>query len=421
MKLSKFTYLSCLFSLVIALTACQQHEEPKQIINFKKYGIEAKITIPQNSNIIRTPKGARVFDLETPLRCSVNWQTQQMITTIPYNIKAFNLVQNGNNDLMPRFEVTGFSFETMPAEKALYKLTKEAGIKLIAKDPPYASISAENLRGELSEVIKMIADAAEIYYAYDAHNKTLRISRKANFSLYVPKSRPILLALLDVLRGSGITDITSDWDDYSITFDADFELKNKILTLIGYFEENPLLIAFDVYVVKVYPTNPQKDIQWQNLLNTFDYGTIKTAKTGVIGRVLTTSNELNIEALNLFLSMQGKVVPVAQGKFVVPNLWYARFDVGKCGQRNDINANLSILAKASIEQNNKIFSNITLDSTEGEVSQFSIRSQLGENFLIIGIPNEIFGSKDKDSQTIVFMVPRIIRTMKTNQHLQNKI
>ena len=129
MKLSKFTYLSCLFSLVIALTACQQHEEPKQIINFKKSGIEAKITIPQNSNIIRTPKGARVFDLETPLRCSVNWQTQQMITTIPYNIKAFNLVQNGNNDLMPRFEVTGFSFETMPAEKALYKLTKEAGIK----------------------------------------------------------------------------------------------------------------------------------------------------------------------------------------------------------------------------------------------------------------------------------------------------
>lgn len=416
-KIISLVLLPCLLSLV----ACQQHEETPPIINFKKSGIEAKISLPQNPNMIRTPKGARSFDLETPLRCSVNWQTQQMITSIPYNVKAFNLVQNGSNDLMPRFEVTGFSFETMPAEKALLKLTKEAGIKLIAKDPPYASISAENLRGELSEVIKMIADAAEIYYSYDAHNKTLRISRKANFSLYVPKSRPILLALLDVLRGSGITDITSDWDDYSITFDADYELKNKILTLIGYFEENPLLIAFDVYVVKVYPTNPQKDIQWQSLLNTFDYGTIKSAKTGVIGRVLTTSDNLNIEALNLFLSMQGKVVPVAQGKFVVPNLWYARFDVGKCGQRQDIDANLSILAKASIEQNNKIFSNITLDSTQGEVTQFSIRSKLGENFLIIGIPNEIFGSQDKNSQTIVFMVPRLIRTMKTNQHLQNKI
>lgn len=407
----------------ILLSACQpQKQQQKQpIINFEKSGMEAKISLPQNPNMIRTPKGAQFFDLETPLRCSVNWQTQQMITSIPYNVKAFNLVQNGSNDLMPRFEVTGFSFETMPAEKALLKLTKEAGIKLIAKDAPYASISAENLRGELSEVIKMIADAAEIYYSYDAHNKTLRISRKANFSLYVPKSRPILLALLDVLRGSGITDITSDWDDYSITFDADFELQNKILTLIGYFEENPLLIAFDVYVVKAYPYNQQKDIQWQNLFNTFDYGTIKSSKNGVIGRVLTSSNELNIDSLNAFLSMQGRVVPVAQGKFVVPNLWYARFDVGKCGQRDDIDASLSILAKASIEQNNKIFSNITLDSTNGEITRFSIRSQLGQNFMIIGIPNEIFGAKKDGSQTIVFMVPRIIRTMKTNQHLQNKI
>lgn len=414
----------CLSAFILFTVSACRSPEPmpqKEIIDFKKTGMQAKITLPQDPNIIKTPKGASSFDLETPLRCSVNWQTQQMITTIPYNVKAFNLVKNGSNDLLPRFEVTGFSFETMPAEKALRKLTKEAGIKLIAKDAPYSSISAENLRGELSEVIQMIADAAEIYYSYDAHNKTLRISRKANFSLYVPKSRPILLALLDVLRGSGITDTTSDWDDYSITFDADYELRNKILSLIGYFEENPLLIAFDVYVMQVIPQNPQKDIQWQNLLNTFDYGTIKTAKTGVLGRVLTTSDQINVASLNAFLSQQGRVIPVAQGKFVVPNLWYARFDVGKCGLRSSIDANLSILAKASIEQNNKIFSNITLEATEGEITQFSIRSELGENFLIIGIPNEIFGNGNKDSQTLVYMVPRIIRTLKTSQHLQNEL
>ena len=72
-----------------------------------------------------------------------------MISTIPYNLKAFNLLRNGQNDALPRFEVNGFSFKTMPAEQALLKLTKEAGIKLIAKDAPYTSISAENLRGEL--------------------------------------------------------------------------------------------------------------------------------------------------------------------------------------------------------------------------------------------------------------------------------
>lgn len=414
------TALCCLLPLVIA--SCKSNGQAVEMPeDFEQKIIEAKISLPQDPNMIRTPKGARSFDLETPLRCSVNWQTQQMITTIPYNIKAFNLVKNGSNDLLPRFEVTGFSFDTMPAEKALLKLTKEAGIKLIAKDAPYPSISAENLRGELSEVIQMIADAAEIYYSYDAHNKTLRISRKANFSLYVPKSRPILLALLDVLRGSGITDTTSDWEDYSITFDADFELRNKILALIGYFEENPLLIAFDVYVLKIYPYNQDKDIEWQRLMSTFEYGTIKTAKTGVLGRVLTTSDDLNINSLNSFLQAQARVEPVAQGKFVVPNLWYARFDVGKCAQRSDIDANLSILAKASVEQNNRIFSNVTLEATNGEITQFSIRSRLGENFVIIGIPNEIFGAKGKDSQTIVFMVPRLIRTLKTNKHLQKNL
>lgn len=381
--------------------------------------LSADIILPENPDMIRTTKGASTLDLETPLRCSVNWQTQQMITTIPYNITAFNLVRNGSNDLLPRFEVTGFSFETMPAEKALLKLTKEAGIKLIAKDAPYASISAENLRGELSEVIGMITDAAEIYYSYNANSKTLRISRKANFSLFVPHSRPILLGVLDVLRGAGITNVTSDWDDYSISFEADYELRNKVQKLIGYFEENPVLVTYDVSVFRIYPYNIENDINWQGLLNVFDYGTIKSAKTGVIGRVLTTSDNLNIATLSRFLSRQAEVIQVAEGKFVVPNLWFARFDVGKCGSRQALEANLSILAKASLEQDNRIFSNITLDTTEGEITQFNIRSKLGENFMIIGLPNEIFKKDEMTSETIVFMVPRLIRTLKTDRHLQN--
>ena len=178
---------------------------------------------------IRTTKGATNLDLEAPLRCFVNWDTQEMISTVPYNMKAFQLIRNGKNDMLPRYEVNGFSFETMPAEQALLKLTKEADLKLVAKDAPYSSISAENLRGDFSEVVNMITDAAEIYYTYNATNKTLRISRKANFSLYVPQSKTIMLAILDVLRGAGITDFTADFDDYSITFDADFELRNQIL------------------------------------------------------------------------------------------------------------------------------------------------------------------------------------------------
>ena len=327
-------------------------------------------------------------------------------------MKAFNLTRNGINNPLPRFEVTGFSFKTMPAEKALLKLLKEADIRLVAKDAPYTSISAENLRGELSEVVKMITDAAEIYYNYNAETKTLTISRKNNFTLYVPKSRPIILALLDVLRGSGITNITTDWSDYSITFDADFELRTKIQDLLDYFEENPVLIAYDVSVFTIYPYNAQNDIEWQKLLNIFDFGTIKTAKTGVIGRVLTTSDDLNFKTLQRFLSGQARVVKAAEGKFVVPNLWLARFDIGKCAARKSPEAQVSLLAKSSLMPQNRIFSDITLEGTEGQITQFNIRSKLGENFLIIGIPNEIFGISSPKSETIVFMVPRIIRTLK---------
>ena len=411
-----FQYTAALCAIAI-LTNCGHRAEEPSTSETPSYNISVeKSMYPQ----IKTPKGANQLDLEIPLRCFVNWNTQQMISTIPYNLKAFNLVRNGNNDILPKFEVTGFSFDTMPAERALLKLTKEAGIKLVAKDAPYSSISAENLRGDLTEVINIITEAAEVYYTYNASNKTLRISRKANFSLYVPQSRPILLAILDVLRGAGITEFTADFDDYTITFDADYELKNKIVNLIGYFEENPILIAYDMRVFTLYPYN-NKDIEWQKMLQTFDFGSVKSSKSGVLGRILTTSNDINIASLNAFLGTQARIEPVAEGKFVVPNVWFSRFDIGKCANRSSMETDLSILAKSSFEHNDKIFANITLEARDGEITQFDIRSKLGENFLIIGIPNDIFGVNQPKSETIVFMVPRIIKTLKTIKHLENNM
>ena len=389
---------------------------PKDVVR-KGYSITVEEkTYPE----IRTLQGANKLDLETPLRCFVNWETQEMISSIPYNLTAFNLVRNGDNDVLPQFEVNGFSFETMPAEKALLKLTKEAGIKLVAKDAPYASISAENLRGDFSDVISMIADASEIFYTYDASNKTLRISRKANFSLYIPQSKTIMLAVLDVLRGAGITEITSDFDDYSITFDADFELISQVKNLIGYFEENPTLITYDVKVFRLYPRN-KEGVEWQNIINAFEFGSVKSTQSAVLGRILTTSNEINQNSLINFLSSQAKVESIVEGKFVVPDLWFSRFDIGKClAEHNDM-YDLSILAKSSYERKGKIHSRLTLETAGGELAQFSIRSKLGENFLIIGLPNTIFDKNSPLSETIIMIVPRIIKTIRTNRGLKKNL
>lgn len=417
MKL-KFDLKILVFFCIVFLTSCKFID--KMTAKTDDIPVYTAVVEKKSYPAIRTPQGANRLDLETPLRCFVNWETQQMISTVPYNIKAFQLIRNGKNDMLPRYEVNGFSFETMPAEQALLKLTKEADIKLVAKDAPYASISAENLRGDFSDVVNMISDAAEIYYTYNSANKTLRISRKANFSLYVPKSRTIMLAILDVLRGAGISDFTADFDDYSITFDADFELRNQILNLIGYFEENPVLLAYDVKVFNLYPYNP-KGVEWQQIIQAFGFGSIKSTQSGVLGRILTTSNDINVGSLTSFLSQQARVEAAGEGKFVVPNLWFSRFDIGKCISRNSILSDLSILAKASFEQNNKIFSDITIESRDGEISKFSIRSKLGENFLIIGLPNTVFDSKSPQSETIIMVVPRVIKTTKTNKALENNL
>lgn len=412
--------LTGILSGLYILTACKSFYTSTTDDVLEDPAVNAEIVYPEDQREIRTPDGANALDLETPLRCNVNWKTQEMVLTLPFNNSAFRLERTEQNDKLPRFEVTGFTFETMPAEKALYKLTKEAGIKLVAKDAPYASLSGDNLKGEFSDVVNMITEAADIFYTYDAQNKVMTLTRKTGLMLYVPHSRPIILALLDVLRGSGITDMTTNWEEYSISFDADVELKNKITTLINYFESNPTLVAYDVSVFKIFP-NDNCDIEWKELLNAFDFGTITTAQTGVIGRVLTTTNEISIENLRHFLNKKAKIVPVSEGKFVVPNLWLSRFDIGKCGKMSCPESELSILAKASIEKNNRIISDVTLETAQGQVTQFKVRNKLGENFMIIGLPNELFAKGSPRSETVIFMVPRLIRTLQTTETIKNKI
>ncbi|MBP5215657.1 MAG: hypothetical protein J6039_03765 [Alphaproteobacteria bacterium] len=422
-KINLFTLLS---ALTLMMTACLQDNaalqqaQAQQIADHKAQIQPVKHQM-QPPTPIRTTDGANALDLETPLRCNVNWETQQMILTLPYVKSAFKLERNGQNDALPRFEVTGFSFDMMPAEQAMVKLTKEAGIRVSSADGPYTSISAEDLRGEFSEVIKMIADSAGIYYTYNAKDKILTLSRRANMTLYTPHARPIILGLLDVIRGAGITDIVTNWADYSITFDADVETKNKMMELIKFFENNPTLVAYDVSIFRLYPYDYSKDIEWKEMLKAFDFGSITTAQTGVIGRILTTTNDISLEKLQQFLGSQARIEVISEGKFVVPNLWLARFDIGKCSKPEADAYGLSILAKASLEKGNEIFTDVTLEKTEGQITKFNIRNKLGENFMIIGLPNELFGISGPKSETIIFMVPRLIRTLKTNENLKNKI
>ena len=423
LKHIKSKYLFILFSF-IAICACNAFQDDETIMTRsildEAAGNNYMILPQQDPQMLRTIHRANVLDLETPLRCNVNWKTQEMVQILPHNNVSFKIERNDINDKLPDFEVRHFDFDNLTADQALLKLTKEAGITLVAKDAPYPSLYGKDLNGSFKEVLDVITKSADLFYRYDAKTNSLILSRRASFTMYMPSSRTLVLGFLDVLRGAGITDMVTNWRDYNITFEANLETINKIKSLIADFENNPTMIMYDVSVFRVIANEPC-GIVWNDLLKDFKFGSIATAQTGVIGRMLTVTNDISKEQLQKFVSKYGSIQDVSEGHFVVPTQWFSRFDVGRCGKLENMEYPLSVLARAALEKNNRIYSEITLDTTEGEITKFKVRNQLGENFLIIGLPSEIFGPAKEGTETIVFIVPRLVRMLKTDEKIKNKI
>lgn len=424
MMSKKLFHLFSIIALLI-LGACNRYVQEDEVIISSSVQNDVvnstSLVLPQQDPyMLRTSFRANDLDLETPLRCNVNWKTQEMVQILPHNNISFRIDRNDVNDPLPKFEVKNFTFDNIPAEQALFQLTQEAGITLVAKDAPYPTLYGKNINGSFAEVVEMIARSADLFYRYDAKMNSIILSRRASFTLYAPSSRTLLLGFLDILRGAGITDMITNWRDYSISFETNLETMDKINELINEFENNPTMVMYDVSIFRVLAKEPC-GVVWNDLLKDFDFGSIATAQTGVIGRVLTVTNDISNEEIRKFVSKYATIQDISEGRFVVPTRWFSRFDVGRCGKVDNIEYPLSLLAKAEIEKNNRILSEITLDTTEGEITKFKVRNKLGENFLIIGLPSEIFGPANQGTETIVFIVPRLVRLLKTDETIKNKI
>ena len=421
--LAKRSYVFLLFSLLITACSGNANKEETVLTTDVISGTKSDnfVVLPQQDPyMLRTTFRANDLDLETPLRCNVNWKTQEMVQILPHNNVSFNIERNDTNDFLPDFEVRNFTFDNIPAEQALLKLTKEVGITLVAKDAPYPTLYGKNLNGSFKEVVDKITRSADLFYRYDKKMNSIILSRRASFTLYIPSSRTLMLGFLDVLRGAGITDMVTNWRDYSITFETNLETMDKIRDLVKDFENNPTMVMYDVSIFRAKSKEPC-GIVWNDLLKDFDFGSIATTQTGVIGRMLTVTNDISIDNLRNFVEKYATIEDVSEGRFIVPTQWFSRFDIGRCGKLDNMEYPLSLLAKAGMEKNNRILSEITLDTTEGEVTKFKVRNKLGENFLIIGLPSEIFGSTEQGTETIVFIVPRLVRMLKTDEKIKNKI
>ncbi len=360
----------------------------------------------------KTTRSAEMVSLESPMRCTVHETQQNIMTVIPFKQEAFKLERADKSDPLPRYEVTGFSFDGQTAERVFYKLLNEAKIKVVAEGGPFPELAAENITGELSEVMNMIADAADIYYRYNDQQKVLIISREVNWNFYIPDKREVMIAVLDSLRGAGIHDLIVNWEESVISFKGDKQIEEKVKKLIELFDTEPKLIVFDVQVLRVKPYGATKEIVWQELVDIFGADRIKFMLKGVMGRALVTDYDINPKSLRNFLNARGSVTQVSEGMFIAANKWRARFDVGRCGYMSMPEAQLSIMAQTELYDERRMNTAVTLDSDQGEITAFTAKSRLGDNIVLIGIPSASFSDSLNGYETVVILTPSIIKLVK---------
>ncbi|MGD9637432.1 MAG: hypothetical protein AB7U85_00055 [Alphaproteobacteria bacterium] len=361
---------------------------------------------------LKTHNSTAMLSLEAPLRCNIDTDKIQLIKSVSYEDNLFVLKRTDEKDNIPRYEVTGFSFEKAEASKALSILVKELNIRVIAKDDPYLEMSAEGLKGELPDIVNTITDAADIFYVYDDKHKVLELKKVAPFNLQIPHNDYVILAILDAMRGAGMQNITVDWEDKAILFDADKKMMRKVEKIINSFEGEPLMLALDTSVYRFYPNWGPKEVAWQEMLRVFDRKDIKMTIEGVMGKMLVTSPEINHRTLLNFMNSYGIATKLSEGVFVVPDQWKSRFDVGRCGRVDTGEADLSILAESKISPDKRIETNITLDTSGGEITRFNPKHRLGENYLIIGIPTKLVDPDDYHAEIVILMTPRLIKLVK---------
>ena len=117
------TLLFVLFSLFLTV-ACNAYQDDNETIITHSVTSEKEpdnfLVLPQqNPYMLRTTFRANDLDLETPLRCNVNWKTQEMVQILPHNNVSFRLERIDINDDLTDFVGRHLKFDNIPAEQAL--------------------------------------------------------------------------------------------------------------------------------------------------------------------------------------------------------------------------------------------------------------------------------------------------------------
>lgn len=377
----------------VLLTACQ---------------VSARITSEKSvmMPLIQTNPVFSTLDIEVPVRCQTESVGGDIISSSLVLRKGdFKILMQEDKDEIPDIQVEEFSFDSIPAHQAVSALLQNTGIQVRTKDKYFTKVSGQEVSGSLESVLRSLGKAGGFLYAYDSDTQTLSLFKQAHFEIFVPKNKNVVMAVLDALRGVGITEITPDWQSYTLLVTADRGDIEKIKGVLRYFQQkNPILVM----QANVFHLQPKfADITWRTVLNQMGINRVRSTDSGIVGQLITLTNVARTRLLNSMSSLY-QITPLTQGTVVVPDKWKARFDIGKCVADASLKSGLSVLFTADILPKEQISTTLTLDSSAGEVSAYRSLTQLDDELVLLGLPAVLMNPSLQGDLMIVFKV-RLVR------------
>ena len=406
------------FVALTFLSACTQTNQNQQPL-YDNITVVDNLVIDENSVPIFPKKAALTtdtaqrFSIELPKRCTVDWNNQSIVSVVPE--EKIEIIRLAVGDNLPDLQVTDYEFKNLKVKQALDKLLEGTDITVIEDEDLYEKISGSISSGSLSDAVELMSKMGRVYYSYDEDAGEIHLKHRAKWLIKMPKNEAIIMALLDAMHGADVRNLLVDWQEKTLVFEGNYQTEREVARIIADIASKKYMIAWDMDVYRVYPRT-DNPIIWMNLLPAFGENNIRMSIPGVVGRALVVSPEINTKTLQEFLAQQANVVLISQGRFSIPNGWQSRFDIGQCSKEDRLETNLIVGSTATYGDyagTKKIDAKIVLRTSNGELSSFTIPSNVGDNYVIIGIPTHSFVTTPETlispfAELVVFMSPRII-------------
>lgn len=403
---------------LLMLLGCQSQQQA-DIPQYDTINVVENLVIDENSVPIFPKKAAlttdtaRRFSIELPKRCTVDWNNQSVVSVVP--AEKIEIVRLNTGDPLPTLAVSDYEFKQLTVKQALDKLLVGTDVNVVEDGDLIEKITGTITAGDLSDAVELMSRMGRVYYSYDAAAGEIHLNPRAKWMIKMPKDESIIMALLDAMHGADLRNLLVDWQDKTVVFEGNYQTEREVARIIADVSSKKYMIAWDMDVYRVYPRT-DNPIIWMNMLPAFGANNIKMSIPGVVGRALVVGPEINTKTLQEFMSTQANVVLISQGRFVIPNGWQSRFDIGECGKEERLETDLVVGATGKYGDFGgfkKIDAKIVLRTSAGELSSFNIPSSIGDNYVIVGIPTHSFVTTPETlvspfAELVVFMSPRVI-------------